>query len=910
MLDNKYSLFRQDRHGDLCNAAVGGGLLIGVRSNLRCSLLSVPVSQLFEILCVRVVSSSANLVIALLYIKPGSSLEGYEALCSTIEWISNQCESTDEFILMGDFNLPSLEWSPSDDELFLMATNSKSISEVTLLDTLSSCHMFQVNHCCNIRQRLLDLVYTSCCSSTEVTGCDIPLLKEDVHHPSLQIIFDTTNYVPSDTKFSNESFHFRRADFELLNKFFAEVDWPALLYDNTNIDTAVDHFYKIINEGFIKFIPRNRVKVKSVKSPTWYDDVIRTLRNKRNAAWKKYNLTKLSCDYTVYSNLRREFNQYSKHLYNLYLERMRVAIKSDPREFWSFVNDKKKSSQYPSTFVNDDQASDNPCDIANMFALFFSKSFSDNNCDIDVEYFKYLSSLPQVNLTSFALNSCDVNVSILKNFDEDYSDSPDGVPAALILKCCNNLVEPLTFLFNLSLLTGIFPAFWKLSFIIPVHKKGNKSLINNYRPIAKLAPIPKLFESLVFEVLMFNCKSVLSPLQHGFLKSRSTSSQLVEFTSYCINSMENGQQIDCIYTDFSKAFDKVQHNILIFKLKQLGFNQLLLSWISSYLSNRFFRVAFNCELSDRHQILSGVPQGSHLGPLLFVIFINDVLSLLPNSCVLAYADDLKIFKTIQANVDGLLLQSDIDFFSKWCVYNGLVLNIDKCTCISFGRKKHMLVHDYKINNVSINRSTHVVDLGVILDTRLDFQLHINRTINRANTMLGFVKRFSKEFNDPYLLKTLFCSLVRPILEYACVVWTPFYDSHVKRIEAVQRRFLRFALRFLPWVNRLILPPYSERLKLLDMVTLETRRKNLGIVFFSRILSGEIDAPNLLRKININVRPRNIRDPKFIYVNCHRTNYGRNEPMSAMSTHFNNSVEDFDFHISSRKFKFLLKNNNN
>lgn len=192
---------------------------------------------------------------------------------------------------------------------------------------------------------------------------------------------------------------------------------------------------------------------------------------------------------------------------------------------------------------------------------------------------------------------------------------------------------------------------------------------------------------------------------------------------------------------------------------------------------------------------------------------------------------------------------------------------------------------------------------------MDFRAHLNKIINKANASLGFVKRWSRDFTDPYVLKVLFCAFVRPILEYACVVWSPYFQVHVSRVESVQKRFLRFALRRLPWNDRVVLPSYFNRLKLINMDSLAQRREAYGILFIGRLLFGEIDSSYLLGVININCRPRVTRNRLFIYLNFHRSLYAKCSPMSTMSQVFNQFFVDFDidFNASNLSLKKILVN---
>lgn len=906
LFNPNYSVYRKDRHGLQLNSKVGGGVLISVSNRIPSQVIDLDGFTDLEIVCVRVDVPNKKLNIINLYIKPNSCPDVYARYVAAVEEVLDKCNEEDDALIVGDFNLPSLKWLLSDEEMFYEAANVTHDLESHLIDSFSAYHLQQMNGVSNMRGRMLDLAFSTDVDSTFVDRCTSPILHEVCDHPSINITYDILA-LPSDKNCPNiYNFNFRKADYLSLDNYLSSIDWSTLFQGSTDINAIVLIFYRVLFDGFTLFVPVTR-KRNFVLSPPWYDDEIRKIRNRRNSAWKRFNHTKLDNDYQSYSDLRKLFQSYAKTLYDAYIQKVQENIKSNPSAFWDFVNAKRKSNGYPKSLTFAEKSSQDPAEISNMFAEFFATSYLDSSNDIDWDFFNesfepfraFSSNIAAVYLKE------NVVLDFISKIDEGYSICPDGVPSAVLTKCSNSLSSPLTYIFNLSLENADFPDIWKKSYVTPIHKKGRKNLIENYRPIAKLSPIPKLFEAIICDSLSFQCRHLISKNQHGFVRNRSTVTNVVEFTNHCISSMEDGFQVDTIYTDFSKAFDRLSHQVLIYKLKLLGFSSNLSKWIRSYLEGRSLQVSFNSTLSASFGASSGVPQGSHLGPLLFVLFINDLFTTLSDSNVLCYADDAKIFKTIKNSHDAYLLQQDLDKFSKWCDKNLLSINVSKCVHISFTRKRKPFIHKYYLNRSLVPENDNVNDLGIALDKKLTFCLHINIIIQRANSKLGYIKRWSKDIRDPYVLKILFCSFVRSILEYACVVWSPFYSIHSNRLESVQKRFLRFALRNLPWNDSLILPPYSTRLELIKMTSLKKRRESHGVLFIYKLLSGSIDSENLLSLVSINSRPRTVRANKFLYTGSHRTNYGLYEPMSAMCTNFNKNFDKIDFDTNASKIKCLL-----
>lgn len=502
----------------------------------------------------------------------------------------------------------------------------------------------------------------------------------------------------------------------------------------------------------------------------------------------------------------------------------------------------------------------------------------------------------------------------LSNLKENFTSGPDNVPEGILRRCKDSLCEILCFLFNQSLKTGKFPEAWKESFIIPLFKSGNAHDASNYRGIAKLNSIPKLFESLLVDELFFNAKEKLTNSQHGFFKGRSITTNLLELSTYVSDAFSQKQQVDVGYFDFSKAFDQINHKLLVNKLHLFGMSTNLCNWFSSYLCNRIQKVKFKSCVSSPITVHSGVPQGSHLGPLLFLIFVNDLPEKLKSSNVLLYADDAKVFSIIRSYDDCVKLQKDFDNLSQWSNDNFLQLNIKKCKTLTFSRIKDTINFDYHLSGSNLGRCEHFNDLGVTFDSKMTFKVHIDSIIAKAKSRLGLIKRYAKEFDDPYITKTLFVSLVRSILEFACQVWSPHYVTHINRIESVQKQFLLFALRQLNWENRLILPPYRNRLLLLNLNTLEDRRKLLSCCLIWNLMNNKIDSSNLLKKLCFICPVRTSRFFVPLRIDHFRYDYLNFEPLKQCLSIYNtfhflicNSMTIFDVKVKIQNYCKLIRN---
>ena len=317
----------------------------------------------------------------------------------------------------------------------------------------------------------------------------------------------------------------------------------------------------------------------------------------------------------------------------------------------------------------------------------------------------------------------------------------------------------------------------------------------NYRSVSLLPLFGKVLEKVVYDELLRHVSPVLSEAQHGFLPHRSCVTNLATYLHHAWASISDGRQTDTIYTDFSAALQFVNHQLLIYKLKNsYHVSGKALDWFKSYLSDREQRVVVNGKTSEWRSVTSGVPEGALLAPLLFALFINDLpMSVKSSQCVM-FADDVKIYHRVRTTDDCRQLQSDLDNLSRWSADWKLRLNPVKCCAFTLSLRTSPVQHSYSIGGSVLERVSEVRDLGVILDTKLTFAAHINQTISKSNRALGVLIRLFQTGlpRQKFCNKTLQSSYytnVRSILEYGCVIWGVAAKSHVERLERVQHKFL-------------------------------------------------------------------------------------------------------------------------
>ena len=329
----------------------------------------------------------------------------------------------------------------------------------------------------------------------------------------------------------------------------------------------------------------------------------------------------------------------------------------------------------------------------------------------------------------------------------------------------------------------------------------------------------KFIKQAVMNHLLDN--GLLSSRQFGFLSGRSTVTQLLRFFDDSLDKIVAGGVVDTIYMDFAKAFDKVPHRRLLHKLQAYGVHGNVLRWIKAFLTDRSQVVMVNGEKSQSAPVLSGVPQGSVLGPLLFIMYINDLPEVV-KSDVYLFADDTKIFKQVSTIDEANLLQEDLNSLAKWSNDWLLMFNSDKCHVLTLGRLENIThTHRYEIGGNELEHVFEEKDLGVTIDFELNFEQHISSKVNKANAIMGLIRR-SFSFLDSKLFKNLFTAFVRPHLEYAQAVWAPHLKKHVNMIENVQKRATKLVDGF-----RDI--EYSERLRMLNLPTLAYRRSRGDLI---------------------------------------------------------------------------------
>lgn len=880
-IDNRYTVFRRDRNSSCSKKTDGGGVAIAVKKSLRvvrqvsweCDVEEIWLTVISDVI-------KENINICLCYLPPDLDHKNLEMFYNNCQNVITETLSNQKVLLIGDFNTPDVYWKSNPNSTYMIPEFQQQSGKYLLLsETISFCDLNQFNYITNKNDRILDLVLSnmeciSVCRATQLT-------RLDEHHPSFTIEVHDFRHQTEHVKPNNniKRPNFRKCNFDKIKVELQSKDWTSVL-DTEDINTAVQNFYNELNNIIVKHTPMISTR-KNNNYPVWFSpSLIRCLKEKLkfHRRFKKYGNPR---DYDTFDLLRSRCKRLIKQCHSRYLSSVEESLPKSIKYFWRYINNKGENSTIPLNIKYGDTESSDVGEVCELFSRYFGSVYG--NCDDAVNTqlkSRYSSCLGQV-----VVREEDVLTKI-KKLDSDKGSGPDGIPPSFIKACGRELSVPLCTIFNKSLSSGTFPDCWKVAHIAPIFKAGDKGQCENYRPISILSCCAKLFESIVYDFIFNQIKQYIAPNQHGFIKNRSTATNLLEYKNYLCCAFSKGGQVDAVYTDFSKAFDRVNHGLLCQKLEAYGIHGNLHRWVKSYLSRRSQLVAIKGHLSAPLVVTSGVPQGSHLGPLLFIVFINDLVEQLTCPSLL-YADDLKMFLTIESEQDAMTLQRNLDILNLWCTENLMQLNVKKCFVVSFTNKKHKHLHNYSINGQILDRKNVVRDLGVLFDEKLTFRAHYDHIINKCNKTLGFILRRSRDFKDPKSVIYLYKTLVRSVLEFNTIIWSPYYRVHIERLEGVQRRFLR-VLCYRHGYHRTV-RGYENRMTRFKIQSLEVRRKYFDLVYLYKIIHSHIDCPSLLSLINFNIRYRS-RNPRPFSLQVYNNNTSFYNPIVRMCRAFNELVQ--------------------
>ena len=845
-----YQVFRSDRPG-----RVGGGCLLYVNEQLVVTDSSHYEDRQCNLVTCYVKSS--HTLIAAVYRPPDSSQSSFSALLDAlqekVDCFSENAVSPDIFIL-GDFNFPELDWKLQDD--------ANSPSSIDLLQFVDRNLLTQIVDKPTRRGNTLDLILTNVpryiselrVSTTTLSDHDLveALLGYDMLQPK-----DETSPVIDPHSFRAVDYH--RADFDAMQQEFADFDWAELwLACDGDKDSYLERIKLTVLEVTLKHSPKKVTtstttsKPKQGRKKNRLTCVMKRRKRKLNArirALEQVNpqsptLRKLKDEVNL---LAYEIQQTILQTLNQREERAVAAIKENPKYFFSYAKRLQKTrSSIPLLRDSDGILTDDSSKKAEILQDQYRKVFSDP-AQADLEACLDSCGLPQGSpkaFNSFSFTEEEISAA-LKELDPYSAGPDDDIPAKILKMCRDQLAIPLYIYWDESLTTGHISADLKTQYIAPIYKKGDRTTPANYRPISLTSHIIKTFERVLRNRLVDHLESnnLINPNQHGFRKKRSCFTQLLSHIENIYGRLNNNEEVDVIYLDYAKAFDKLDHNILFAKLKRYGIGGQVLGWIKAFLTQRYQTVVVEGHRSRPQLVISGVPQGTVLGPILFLLYINDLLPTLRNSDGFSFADDTKLLASILGLDCTKRLQEDLNRVVEWSRVNNMELHEEKFEVLSYSLTRcHTLRQlpfypdspEYKTpKGHTITPADTVRDLGVYVSSNRSWSPHVEAIAQSARKMASWVLSAFRD-RSPNTMLTLYKTMVRSRLEYCCPLWNPSKISDIQKLENIQRSFLRKIVG----CGQI---DYWDRLKKLRLMSLQRRRERYCIIQVWKILHSE--APN-------------------------------------------------------------------
>jgi hypothetical protein len=509
-------------------------------------------------------------------------------------------------------------------------------------------------------------------------------------------------------------------------------------------------------------------------------------------------------------------------------------IKTNPKYFYSYAKRKSKLKAKVGPFIINGKTITDNNEISETLNVQYQSMFSvplQNKIVPDIRNFFEVNNEKDDDLLTDIIFTPEHIKDAINELKSNSAPGHEGFPAILLKNCKESLSYPLWLIFSKSLNEGVVPDTFKVGLITPIHKGGIKTTPVKYRPVSLTSHLIKIFERVLRKVMTeyLESRHKLSVTQHGFRSGRSTITQLLEHMDFLLeNAGENN--VDVIYLDFSKAFDKVDHGLLLHKLRDIGISGKLGCWIGDFLSGREqYVLANNCK-STSTSVTSGVPQGTVLGPLLFLIMVNDIDPKIPNCKILSFADDTKLGSVIKSQTDVIHFQRALLKVFEWCDINNMEMNPDKFEVMRYGKDATLKETKYTdLNNIKLEECSVVRDLGVKLDIDMSFATQINEVIIKSNNMISWIFRTFRSRSQKIMLP-LFKSLVLPLIDYGSQLYYPYKIGDIIRLEQLQRNFTSK-------IEGMKNLDYHERLKELKLYSLHRRYERYTILYMYKIIEN-------------------------------------------------------------------------
>jgi len=837
-------------------------------SNGFCDILGLQIPEL-------------DLALVTVYRPPGCpGWKFKESLEELTQWLRGleAAGAAPTLLVSGDFNLGFLNsWDVNSIEALKASTSSRQadggrVSEdkkqaLMLIDFSEEFFLQQFIDEGTRRKNILDLIFSNndqliikCSQITNTKLSDHNTICAELSYglkplkEKKKVNFASTKVPEYDTRGADDEQWLR------LNNLLNTIDWEDVFKEKSTTEMS-EILFSEIEDKVDKIM--NKKENQDEKECNQNENAgnnkiprnVRTLFRKKKTASEKMKTVR---SVTKCVALRKRIDNAEEELKQLYKKRKSklekealTKIKRNPKAFYAYANRFSKTYSGIGPFLqeNGDKMEDSEAEVLRkQYEKVFSTPKQDAEINNAKDFFKGTDSDETINNVIF--NYEDIRNAI-DELSSNASAGPDGIPAILLKKCRDALSKPLEILWSKSLETGEIPDVFKLAFVCPLLKPGaHRSTPSSYRPVSLTSHLVKTFERVLKKTLQnhLEVSQKINNSQHGFRRRRSCLTQLLQHYENVLKGLENGENVDTIYLDFSKAFDKVDKGILCSKMKKMGIQGKLGEWIFNFLSSRKQIILANGEKSSASDVKSGVPQGTVLGPLLFIILINDLSESSINSIISLFADDTRLTKFIKTEEDAEHFQEDLEEIYKWSRENNMIFNGTKFELLQHGKNeelKNMYNYLSPKNEELIVRKEVLRDLGVLMNEQATFQDQINKVCNTVNKKAGWILRTfnSRETN---LMKTLWNQLVQGHIDYCSQLYQPQQSTNLSKIENLMKRYTKK----IPQVASL---NYWQRLKTLKMNSQQRRFERYRIIYIWKILEGKVQNCGVL--INPNQETR-------------------------------------------------------
>lgn len=798
---NSFTIFRKDR-----SASRGGGVMIAVKRDYLATVFNLDTP--LELLWVKMQLSGTTYVVGVCYRPPQSNPDFVDLLHDSLEKICDQFPQC-IIILAGDFNYPDIDWETSPP-----SAQQNRYECAQFLRTLQLFHLTQLVHAPTRGNRILDLILTN--QPTNARAC---VLEEVSDHCFVHCLLLLP--LPSKEKTVKYIRNYHKADTDKMTRMLSSF---SLDFEGNFPNRTADQNWVTFRDNLIAIeeacIPRITIKTRT-NSP-WFTVSTKRCLNRKKRAYRRAKKTNNPQDWQSYRDIATLFDATLKEDKNKYFNHtLPDLLKTDAKKFWRTVN--PKATQTTPMLKQTNGTALPLAECANVFNDHFCNVFTqespvNESCNVTKPVIIHPAQPITITVNGIA--------RAIDRLPLSASPGPDGVSTKLLKITSPCSASLLSKIFQQSLDTGCVPADWKLAYVKPLFKSGDTNSPSNYRPISITSICCKLLEHVIYTHIMshLNLNNLLFENQHGFRHKRSCQTQLFELVTDLHEALHTKYYMDAIFIDLSKAFDRVPHNRLLLKLNALELDPSVTSWIQNFLTGRSQSVIINNCSSKSSSVKSGVPQGSVLGPLLFLVYINDIAATISSSIRL-FADDCVLYRRITTPDDVTNLQNDLTKLTEWCNIWQMQINTEKTKHMAFSMLSSTPKNAYAVNGTVIENVTTFKYLGVFLTCDLSWRTHIEYITNKALRKLGFLKRSLYLANSDTRLHA-YTTLIRSSLEYASIIWNPHQSNLTNLLEAVQNKAARFILRSYSRTQSVSFLKQS-----LNLSNLIDRRKLFRLVYF-------------------------------------------------------------------------------